>query len=59
MFTATTFKPDEITYAWLGAIIKSERDADGNVLVFGKVTDGTVDSDEQIVDPAFAKKALA
>jgi hypothetical protein len=59
VFTATTFKPDEITYAWLGAIIKSERDADGNVLVFGKVTDGTVDSDEQIVDPAFAKKALA
>lgn len=59
MFTATTIRPEEITYAWLGAIVKSERDAEGNVLVYGKVTDGTIDSDDQIVDPAFAKKALA
>ncbi len=36
-----------------------ERDANGNLLVYGKVTDGTIDSDQQIVDPAFAKKALA
>lgn len=49
---------DEITYAWLGAIVKSERDGDARY-VFGKATDGTIDSDEQIVDPAFAKKALA
>jgi len=49
----------DIVYAWLGAITKTEKDADGNTLVYGKVTDGTVDSDDQIVDPAFAKKALA
>ena len=27
--------------------------------VYGKVTDGSVDTDEQIVDPVFARKALA
>ena len=27
--------------------------------VYGKVTDGSVDNDDQIVDPAFARKALA
>ncbi len=59
MFTATVFGPEEITYAWLGSIVKVEKDADGNVLVYGKVTDGTIDSDDQIVDPSFAKKALA
>ena len=54
-----TISSDDITYAWLGAITKVERDKDGNALVYGKVTDGTLDSDDQIVDPAFAKKALA
>jgi hypothetical protein len=35
-------------------------ESDGAVrYVYGKVTDGSVDSDEQIVDPAFARKALA
>ena len=36
---------------------KSE-DADGNIIVEGKVTDGSLDLDRQIVDPEFADKAL-
>ena len=40
-------------------IEKVEDTSDGNVMVWGKATDGSVDSDEQIVDPEFAAKALA
>jgi Double zinc ribbon len=47
----------ELTYASF-PIEKVEETADGNVLVWGKATDGSVDSDEQIVDPAFAAKAI-
>ena len=51
----------EVTYAWLGSITRVEKDdKDPNVrYVWGKATDGSVDTDEQIVDPKFAQKALA
>lgn len=39
-------------------IIKTEKTADGDLLVWGKATDGSVDSDQQIVDPAWSAKAL-
>lgn len=39
-------------------IEKTEETADGNLIVYGKATDGSVDSDEQIVDPGFAGKAI-
>lgn len=38
---------------------KSERQDDGSVIVYGKVTDATVDLDGQIADPAWSKGALA
>ena len=38
---------------------KSERQQDGSVLVYGKVTDATVDLDGQIADPSWSKAALA
>lgn len=39
-------------------ITKSERTADGDLLVWGKASDGSLDSDEQIVDQDFSGKAL-
>lgn len=39
-------------------ILKTEKTDDGDLLVYGRVTDGTVDSDEQIVDPAWSGDAL-
>ncbi len=45
-------------YAWLAPITKVEKDGDA-VYIYGKATDGSVDNDEQIVDPTFAKRALA
>ncbi len=39
-------------------ILKWEQDADGDLLIRGIATDGTVDSDEQIVDPQWSAKAL-
>jgi len=39
-------------------ISKVEKTEDGDLLVWGKATDGSVDSDEQIVDPDWSAKAL-
>ncbi|WAL67138.1 hypothetical protein ORV05_04940 [Amycolatopsis cynarae] len=39
-------------------ITKFERQDDGSVLVWGKATDGGLDRDLQIIDPAFARKSL-
>jgi hypothetical protein len=39
-------------------ILKWEEDGDGDLIVKGVATDGTVDSDEQIVDPVWSAKAL-
>lgn len=39
-------------------IEKMETDANGDIYVYGKATDGAVDSDDQIVDPVWAAKAI-
>ena len=39
-------------------IMKTETTPAGDLLVYGKATDGTVDSDQQIVDPAWSAAAL-
>lgn len=39
-------------------IEKTETNADGDVIVYGKATDGSVDSDMQVVDPEWSAKAL-
>src|SRR5208282_253640 len=39
-------------------IMKWEQDADGDLIVKGIATDGTVDRDDQIVDPTWSAKAL-
>lgn len=49
---------DDLTYVSF-PITKFEEDADGNLVVEGVVTDGTVDSDRQRVLPEFSAKALA
>ena len=40
------------------AITKSEKQADGSLLVTGVATDATLDIDEQICDPAWLKQAM-
>lgn len=56
---AATLTPDqELTYVSF-PIEKTETTADGNVIVYGKATDGSVDSDEQIVDTDFSAKAIS
>jgi Double zinc ribbon len=55
---ATLTADQELTYASF-PIEKVEHTADGDLLVFGKATDGTVDTDEQIVDPSWSQKALS
>jgi hypothetical protein len=39
-------------------ILKWEQDEDGDLVIKGIATDGTVDSDDQIVDPVWSAKAL-
>lgn len=39
-------------------LTKFEDDGDGGVYVWGKATDGTLDRDDQIIDPDFAAKSL-
>ena len=56
---ATLTTDGELTTSYFSfPILKTEEDADGNLLVYGKATDGSVDSDEQIVDPDWAAKAV-
>lgn len=43
------------TYA---EIVKFEEQEDGTVIAYGKATDATLDSDEQICDPAWLKQAM-
>lgn len=54
---ATLTDTGELTYASF-PIEKIEANEDGDLVVYGKATDGSVDSDSQIVDPAFAAKAI-
>ena len=39
-------------------ILKWEQDEDGDLVVKGVATDGTLDSDEQVVSPEWSAKAL-
>jgi hypothetical protein len=56
---ATLTHSGEETYTYASfPIAKMEETADGDLYVYGKATDGIVDSDEQIVDPDWAAKAL-
>lgn len=55
MATATV---DELTYVSF-PIEKWEKTDDGDLIVYGKATDGSVDSDDQIVSPSWSAKALA
>jgi hypothetical protein len=48
---------NELTYITF-PIAKTETTADGDLVVYGKATDGSVDSDQQIVDPDWSAKAL-
>lgn len=54
---ATLTGSGELTYLSF-PIVKTEKTDDGDLLVYGKATDGSVDSDEQIVDPEWSAKAL-
>ncbi len=55
---ATLTPAGELTYVSF-PITKFEETEDGNLYVYGKATDGSVDSDEQIVDTDFSSKAIA
>ena len=46
----------ELTYASF-PIDKVETDADGDLIVYGKASDGSIDSDQQIVDPSWMAHA--
>lgn len=48
---------DEMTYVSF-PITKVSRTDDGDIEVYGIATDGSVDSDDQIVDPGWSSKAL-
>ena len=39
-------------------IIKTDKQADGNLMVYGKATDDAIDSDQQICDPEWLKSAM-
>lgn len=54
---ATLTDSGDLTYISF-PITKSERTPDGDLYVYGKATDGSVDSDEQIVDPDGSAKAI-
>lgn len=54
---ATLTNTNELTYLSF-PITKFERNEDGDLVVYGKATDGSVDSDEQIVDTDFSTKAI-
>jgi hypothetical protein len=47
-----------LTYAYAAEIVKSERDADGHLIVYGKATGPDLDLDGQICDPKWLKKAM-
>jgi hypothetical protein len=51
-----TSDQDIAYFSW--AITKSEATPDGDLRVFGKCTDGSLDRDLQVVDPQWSKSAL-
>ena len=55
---ATLTDKGEMLYASFG-IEKVESTEDGDLLVYGKATDATLDHDQQIIDTVFSTKAIA
>jgi hypothetical protein len=54
----TMANPEDHEIVWASfPIEKMETDADGDLVVYGKASDGGLDSDNQIVDPAWMAKA--
>ena len=53
---ATLTGSGELLYASF-PIDKVETDADGDLIVFGKASDGSVDSDQQVVAPSWMRDA--
>jgi hypothetical protein len=49
---------EETQYAYVGDIVKAERDEAGNLMVFGKATGSDMDLDEQYADPEWLKDAM-
>jgi hypothetical protein len=49
---------DDLTYVSF-PIVKWDKTDDGDLIVYGKATDGSLDSDDQVVDPTWSAKALA
>lgn len=48
----------ELTYAYVGDVVKSERDANGDLVVYGKATGPDLDLDGQRCQPAWLRKAM-
>lgn len=48
----------DITHAYAATVTKAERDAAGDLIVYGKATGPDVDLDAQICDPAWLKSAM-
>jgi hypothetical protein len=55
---ATVTDQAEATVSFPILTTKTETTPDGDLIVYGKATDGTVDTDDQIVDPKWSSKAL-
>jgi phage head maturation protease len=55
---STLTSSGELTFCSFG-IEKVESTEDGDLLVYGKATDATLDHDQQIIDPVFSTKAMA
>lgn len=47
-----------IEYAYAGSIVKSDKQADGSLMVYGMVSDPSVDLDGQSCDPEWLKTAV-
>lgn len=48
----------DLTYAYVGDVVKSERDANGDLVVYGKATGPDLDLDGQRCQPAWLRKAM-
>lgn len=49
---------DDLRYLFIPFAAKSKRDEKGHLIVKGRATDGTLDLDKQICDPAWLDKAM-
>lgn len=49
---------DKLTYAYVGDIVKLNKDDNGNLIVTGSVADDSLDLDKQVCDPEWLNKAV-